>query len=249
MSNNNNNVFNENNRSKSHRYKNSLPVSNNKLSSNYDLFLTNKIQPRRQSIHPFQNFRNFNSFVDTDKQIIENLSKAIAKKINVKKSPLQKQKEILNKLYKITPNFTKNYNKIKHKKKKLDLEEYQNRILTFFSQTNIEKDDFMNLKTNFENIKISNNSIQPLPKINIKTIYDHVKNKKEKNIKMISLKEYLKGDKDEDKDEYELELEKIKESKKYFKKVTNNYKNRNKSLDVLPQYLRDILTKQLKFHT
>ena len=106
----------------------------------------------------------------------------------------------------------------------------------------------MNLKTNFENIKISNNSIQPLPKINIKTIYDHVKNKKEKNIKMISLKEYLKGDKDEDKDEYELELDKIKESKKYFKKVNNNYKNRNKSLDVLPQYLKDVLTKQLKFH-
>ena len=107
----------------------------------------------------------------------------------------------------------------------------------------------MNLKTNFENIKISNNSIQPLPKINIKTIYDHVKNKKEKNIKMISLKEYLKGDKDEDKDEYELELDKIKESKKYFKKANNNYKNRNKSLDVLPQYLKDVLTKQLKFHT
>ena len=247
----NNNVFNENNRrlSKSVKYKNSLPLSTDKLSANYDLFLTSKIQPRRQSIHPFKNFQNYNSFVDTDKLIIENLSKAIANKIKVKKSPLQKQKDILNKLYKITPTFTRNYNRIKCKKKKLDLDEYQNTILTFFTKTNIEKDDFMNLKYNFENIKVYNNSIQPLPKINIKTIYDHVKNKKEKNIKMISIRDYLKGDKDEDKDEYELELEKIKESKKYFKKVTNNYKNRNKSLDVLPQYLRDILTKQLKFHT
>ena len=246
----NNNVFSENKKNSfNRRVKNSLPLSETKLSANYDLFLTSKIQPRRQSIHPFQNFQAYNSFVDTDKKIIENLSKAITKKIKIKKSPLQKQKDTLNKLYNITPTFTRNYNKIKHRKKNLELDEYQNTILTFFTKTNIEKDRFMNLKQNFENIRNNNNSIHPLPKINFNNIYEHVRNKKEKNIKMVSLKEYLKGNKDEEKDEYELELEQIKQSKKYYKKINNNFKNRNKSLDVLPQYLRDILTKQLKFHT
>ena len=161
-------------------------------------------------------------------------------------SSKMKQRRILDKLYGVTPSYIEKYQNTQ-KQKQLDLDAYQNNLLNFFStETNIDKRDFMDLLQNFDEIKENSASVNPLPKINVDNIIDHVKNqKKGKNDKMLTLKEYLNKNKNRKKDEFEKEQELIEKSKK-FKVIPK--KKRNRNLDLLPPYLREVLNKQLKFH-
>ena len=221
------------------------------------VFLTAKKQKNQKSnnFHPYdKNVRNFKSITKEEEKNNEKIKKK--KELNLKKklfknlSNKQRERFILDKLYGLTPSFKEKYEKIK-KKKNLSLEQYQNHILTFFSNnTDINKMDFMDLKQNFEEIKENSDSICVLPPINVDNIIYHVKNsvKEKKSDKMMSIREYLnknEREKNRKKDDFEIEEEQIKQMKKY--KIIPK-KKRNKNLDVLPSHLRDLLQKQLKFN-
>ena len=221
------------------------------------VFLTAKKQKKQKSnnFHPYnKNIRNFKSITKEEEKNNEKIKKK--KELNLKKklfknlSNKQRERYILDKLYGLTPSFREKYENIK-KKKNLSLEQYQNHILSFFSNnTDINKMDFMDLKQNFEEIKENSDSICVLPPINVDNIIYHVKNsvKEKKSDKMMSIREYLnknEKEKNRKKDDFEIEEEQIKQMKKY--KIIPK-KKRNKNLDVLPSHLRDLLQKQLKFN-
>ena len=231
------NIPNNNNENTNHQRRASMEI---------EVFLTSKLNERRKSIHPFKNLITFNSHKQEDLNIQKQIMKSNQKRKEMKMSNKMKQRKILDKLYGVTPLYTHKYHKTQ-KQKNLDLESYQNNLLNFFStETNIDKRDFMDLLQNFDEIKENSASVNPLPKINVDNIIDHVKNqKKGKNDKMLTLKEYLNKNKNRKKDEFEKEQELIEKSKK-FKVIPK--KKRNRNLDLLPPYLREVLNKQLKFH-
>ena len=220
------------------------------------VFLTAKKKNQKSNnFHPYnKNVRNYKTITKAEENNNEKIKKK--KELRLKKKMFQnlsnKQRErfILDKLYGLTPSFKEKYEKIK-KKKNLSLEQYQNHILSFFSNnTDINKMEFMDLKQNFEEIKENNDSIYVLPPINVDNIIYHVKNsvKEKKSDKMMSIREYLnknEREKNRKKDDFEIEEEQIKQMKK-FKIIPK--KKRNKNLDVLPSHLRDLLQKQLKFN-
>ena len=222
-------------------------IHGRRASMDTNVFLTSKLASRRASIHPFQNFNNYNSHKEEDLKIQKELIKTNQKKKEMKMSSKMKQRRILDKLYGVTPSYIEKYQKTQ-KQKQLDLDAYQNNLLNFFSsETNIDKRDFMDLLQNFEEIKENSLSVSPLPRINVDTIIDHVKNqnRNEKSDKMLSLKEYLNKNKNRKKDDFEREQDEIARSKKY--KVIPK-KKRNRNLDLLPPHIREALNKQLKFH-
>ena len=146
----------------------------------------------------------------------------------------------------MTPTYIDKYNKVQHNKN-FSLEKYQDNLLSFVSQTNIDKRDFMDLKQSFDDIKENSLSIGPLPPVNFDYIYDHVKSqsKNEKSDKMLSLKEYLSKNDNRVKDDWEKEQDLIKKMQKV--KIVPK-KKRNRNLDLLPSHIRDALNNQLKFH-
>ena len=221
------------------------------------VFLTSRKKKNQKSnnFHPYdKNVRNYKFITKEEEKNNEKIKKKkelhLKKKLFKNLSNKQRERFILDKLYGLTPSFKEKYEKIK-KKKNLSLEQYQNHILSFFSNnTDINKMDFMDLKQNFEEIKENNDSICVLPPINVDNIIYHVKNtvKDKKSDKMMSIKEYLnknEREKNRKKDDFEIEEEQIKQMKKY--KIIPK-KKRNKNLDVLPSHLRDLLQKQLKFN-
>ena len=221
------------------------------------VFLTSrkKKNQKNNNFHPYdKNVRKYKFITKEEEKNNEKIKKKkelhLKKKLFKNLSNKQRERFILDKLYGLTPSFKEKYEKIK-KKKNLSLEQYQNHILSFFSNnTDINKMDFMDLKQNFEEIKENNDSICVLPPINVDNIIYHVKNtvKDKKSDKMMSIKEYLnknEKEKNRKKDDFEIEEEQIKQMKKY--KIIPK-KKRNKNLDVLPSHLRDLLQKQLKFN-
>ena len=241
-----NEIKEQSNLNPSQKLSNNISVHSRRASMEPDAFLTSKLYAPRKSIHPFLNFNGLNFHKEEDLNLQKQLQKSNEKKKEMKMSNKMKQRRILDKLYGVTPSYIEKYQNTQ-KQKQLDLDAYQNNLLNFFStETNIDKRDFMDLLQNFDEIKENSASVNPLPKINVDNIIDNVKNqKKGKNDKMLTLKEYLNKNKNRKKDEFEKEQELIEKSKK-FKVIPK--KKRNRNLDLLPPYLREVLNKQLKFH-
>ena len=168
---------------------------------------------------------------------------------NNSKSPQYKQKKILNKLYGITPEYSKAYESAK-KKKYLPLISYQNNILNAYTLKNVDRECFINVSSKLKQIKESAEMVKPLPKVNFKIIYEHSKNemksyaelKKEKKAKKErkSLRQMLSQPKE--KDAFEIEMENLSKNRRSYTKVTSI----NKSLFELPQPVVDILVQKLK---
>jgi hypothetical protein len=245
---------NHTNRNTSRNFNESLSHESDSLDK---VFLTSRKKKNQKSnnFHPYdKNVRKYKLITKEEEKNNEKIKKKkelhLKKKLFKNLSNKQRERFILDKLYGLTPSFKEKYEKIK-KKKNLSLEQYQNHILSFFSNnTDINKMDFMDLKQNFEEIKENNDSICVLPPINVDNIIYHVKNsvKEKKSDKMMSIREYLnknEREKNRKKDDFEIEEEQIKQMKKY--KIIPK-KKRNKNLDVLPSHLRDLLQKQLKFN-
>ena len=114
------------------------------------------------------------------------------------------QRNILNKLYGITSEYIKKINKAKNKKY-LPLKKYQSNILNAYSfnEKNSEQ-SIRDLSNKFDLIREDSESIVPFPKINIKNIFNHIKNREKKG-KILSVKSYIEKVDDEPKDEYEKE--------------------------------------------
>ena len=217
-----------------------------KVSMETKVFLTSKLIVPRQSIHQYKNLNDYNSHLEEDLNLQIQIKNQFQKKKDKKLSNKLRQRKILDKLYGMTPTYIDKYNQVQQNKN-FSLEQYQDNLLSFFSQTNIDKRDFMDLKQSFDDIKENSLSIGPLPPVNFDYIYDHVKSqsKNEKSDKMLSLKEYLSKNDNRVKDDWEKEQELIKKMQKI--KIVPK-KKRNRNLDLLPAHIREALNKQLKFH-
>ena len=123
----------------------------------------------------------------------------------------KRKRKILDKLYGITPELK---NKLDYAKsnKKLNLETYQENILYSLDDEFIDRSDIMDLMQSFEELKIKNSSVKPLPKINLDIIYNHVYNKSKK-IKSMNIKDYLNNN--DSLDEFEKEEKLINNIKTY----------------------------------
>ena len=212
-----NEIKEQSNLNPSQKLSNNISVHSRRASMEPDAFLTSKLYAPRKSIHPFLNFNGLNFHKEEDLNLQKQLQKSNEKKKEMKMSNKMKQRRILDKLYGVTPSYIEKYQKTQ-KQKQLDLDAYQNNLLNFFSsETNIDKRDFMDLLQNFEEIKENSLSVSPLPRINVDTIIDHVKNqnRNEKSDKMLSLKEYLNKNKNRKKDEFEREQDEIARSKRH----------------------------------
>ena len=113
------------------------------------------------------------------------------------------QRNKLNKLYGITSEYI---NKIKNAKSKkyLSLKKYQSNILDAYSFNEKNSDESIRDLSNKLNIlRRDIESVVPFPKINLKIIFNHIKNKGRKK-KIFSVKSYINNIA-EPKDEYEKE--------------------------------------------
>ena len=224
----------------------SKPKPQQKVSMETKVFLTSKLIVPRQSIHQYKNLNDYNSHLEEDLNLQIQIKNQFQKKKDKKLSNKLRQRKILDKLYGMTPTYIDKYNQVQQNKN-FSLEQYQDNLLSFFSQTNIDKRDFMDLKQSFDDIKENSLSIGPLPPVNFDYIYDHVKSqsKNEKSDKMLSLKEYLSKNDNRVLDDWEKEQDLIKKMQKV--KIVPK-KKRNRNLDLLPSHIRDALNNQLKFH-
>ena len=224
----------------------SKPKPQQKVSMETKVFLTSKLIVPRQSIHQYKNLNDYNSHLEEDLNLQIQIKNQFQKKKDKKLSNKLRQRKILDKLYGMTPKYIDKYNKVQHDKN-FSLEQYQDNLLSFFSQTNIDKRDFMDLKQSLDDIKENSISVGPLPPVNFDYIYEHVKtqDKNEKSDKMLSLKEYLSKNDNRVLDDWEKEQDLIKKMQKI--KIIPK-KKRNRNLDLLPAHIREALNKQLKFH-
>ena len=137
------------------------------------------------------------------------------------------ERDRLNKLYGITSEYINKVEEAKNKKY-LSLKNYQSNILDAYSfnEKNSEQ-SIRDLSNKFNDLREDIESIIPFPKINLKTMFNHIKNQEKKN-KILSVKSYI-NKVNEPKDDYEREEELIKSlrlksknfSKLKFKSVSN----------------------------
>lgn len=195
-----------------------------------------------KKISHFGEILNFNVFNEKDteiKYLIDKFNAQVAKK---KINKMQRRKNILNKLYGITPEYNNNIKKAKSQKY-LPLEEYQDNILTAFNSNGVHSfESLSSLYQKFRNIKTDIESVTPFPKINIKNIINHFKNGiKRKNDKMMRLKEFLSMSK-EPKDEFEKDEQKII-SLKLKKNINHISRIQHDNLFILPAHIRKLFIK------
>lgn len=182
----------------------------------------------------------YNVFNNEDNQIKGLMNKFYVKSIK-QKPPLERRKIAMNKLYDITPELTERVNQAKHKKF-LSLENYQSNILNAFNtRESISRGKLFDLVQDFNDLRTEAESIKPLPKINVDIIEEHVRNKQKYNnsLKKMSVKDFI-AKKSEPIDEYEKE-ERLINSIKNFKLIPK--KKRNKNLDNMPVYIRELFAK------
>ena len=190
----------------------------------------------------FGEFLNYNVFNEKDieiKELINNFNKQIYKK---KINKIQRRKNILNKLYGITPEYN-NIIKTAKSQKNLSLEEYQDKILLALNSNRIySSENLSELYQKFKKIKTDIETVTPYPKINIRNIINHFKNRiKINNDKQMRLKDFLKKSK-EPQDEFERDEQKIISLK--LKKNNNQFSRiQHNNLYMLPVHIRKLFIK------
>ena len=101
-----------------------------------------------------------------------------------------KQRNKLNKIYGITSAYINKLNAAK-RKKYLTLKDYQSNILKAYSFNEKNSDKSINqLSKRLDELRKDMESVSPFPKINIKKIINHIKNKPKKK-KIVSVKSYI----------------------------------------------------------
>ena len=189
--------------------------------------------------------QDYNVFNNEDEQIRELMNNFRQELKEKRISKIIKRKNALNKLYNITPEYISKMEKAR-KFKGLNLDEYQKKILSSVPYNCIGKNEILDLVETFKTLKYECDSVKPFPAINIKIIKEHIlkKNKTEKSVREMRLRDYLKENR-EPKDEFEKEQKIIKEMKCF--KVQPKLR-RNKIYDILPNHIREALSKNLKLH-
>ena len=178
---------------KIHLNKNKIKKSNEKKTRNKNKEKS-KSKDKNRSKSKGKEFQfNVDSYISKfDEEYIQG---AIEKKI--------KQRNKLDKIYGITSDYINQINSAK-KKKYLTLKDYQSNILNAYSFNEKNSDKSITLLSKkFDELREETESIVPFPKINIKNIINHIKNKR-KTDKIFSVKSYINKI-NEPKDEYEKE--------------------------------------------
>ena len=201
---------------------------------NGNFFLTEegKINLNKEKIKiPKNNKKRNNDKKYEDKKFQLNLDSLMAKfdaeYIIAALNKRNNERDRLNKLYGITSEYINKVEEAKNKKY-LSLKNYQSNILDAYSfnEKNSEQ-SIRELSNKFNDLRQDIESIIPFPKINLKTMFNHIKNQEKKN-KILSVKSYI-NKVNEPKDDYEREEELIKSlrlksknfSKLKFKSVSN----------------------------
>ena len=180
----------------------------------------------------------YNVFSNED-HLIKNLLNQFKEKNEKDKIPkIIRKKMAFNRLYNITEGSSEKLKDVKKSKKKYSLEEYQENILKSVDANSVDQGEIMKLIQSFNDIKIESNNVKALPPINIDIIKDHVYKKKPIKLRKKNLRDIMK--RQEPLDEFEKEERLIKNLRSY-KSVPK--RRRNKNLDILPQYIRDIFAK------
>ena len=214
-------------------------LSSNKK-QNYYYYNNKKLLKKK---HKHHHHRHYNlQEIPLEKQL-ENFEKRVMKTTSdIILNPKLKNEYILNGVYGTSEKYRKTVEKIKTKKF-LSLDTYQDKLLKVYAKTATDNENYNNLAYNLNEIKNMNNSVKPLPIINIGKIKKHFTGRNEKNDKLMTLKEFLlKSTKP--KDGYEEEELLIKKMMS-FKSCRS--KKRNKIYDTFPVYLKDLFEKKSKF--
>ena len=180
----------------------------------------------------------YNVFSNED-HLIKGLLNQFKEKNEKDKIPkIIRKKMAFNRLYNITEGSSEKLKDVKKSKKKYSLEEYQENILKSVDANSVDQGEIMKLIQSFNDIKIESNNVKALPPINIDIIKEHVYKKKPVKPRKKNLRDIMK--RQEPLDEFEKEERLIKNLRSY-KSVPK--RRRNKNLDILPQYIRDIFAK------
>ena len=180
----------------------------------------------------------YNVFSNED-HLIKGLLNQFKEKNEKDKIPkIIRKKMAFNRLYNITEGSSEKLKDVKKSKKKYSLEEYQENILKSVDANSVDQGEIMKLIQSFNDIKIESNNVKALPPINIDIIKEHVYKKKPVKPRKKNLRDIMK--RKEPLDEFEKEERLIKNLRSY-KSVPK--RRRNKNLDILPQYIRDIFAK------
>ena len=201
-------------------------------------------------------FKNYKKNINKDKDKYnvfsheDNLVKDLMVKFreNNQKNAIPKIKRkymAFNRLYDIENHSAEKLTYLKKCKQKYSLEKYQKKILKAISPNSIENDEILNLIQCFNELKTEVNSVTALPPINVNAIRKHVINSNKKGKKKKNIKEIMSNNV-EPLDEFEKEEKLIRKIKSYHR--AHPKINKNKNLDMLPEYVRDIFTKKLNYH-
>ena len=214
--------------------------SQKRRKQNKFLYSNNILQTEVEKVDP-EEIRTFNVFSSEDKEIKDLMLQLEKNNKNKLLPKLTRKRRILNKLYGLTPTIKTKLTNARHHKN-LSLDTYQENILYSIDDDFIEQSNVMDLMQSFDELKLQSDSVKPLPPINVDIIYEHVLNKPQ-NIKPknFNLKDYLNNVCDEPMDDFEKEQKLINNIKNYnfFPK-----KKRNKNLEKMPLFIREVFAKQ-----
>ncbi len=187
----------------------------------------------------------YNVFHNED-NIVKELMTKFENKTNKDKIPkLVRKRMAFNRLYDITKESKEKIINLKKSKKNFSLEKYQENILKALDKNAIERDEILNLMQSFNQLKTESNDVMALPPINVDAIRYHVINDQKKVDRKKNMKEIMNKN-TEPLDEFEKE-EKMLRNFKVYHKPQSKFK-RNKNLDMLPDYVKEIFTKKLNYH-
>ncbi len=187
----------------------------------------------------------FNVFSTEDTIVKELMVKFKTNNEKSKIPKIKRKKMAFNRLYDITKESKEKIINLKKSKKNFSLEKYQENILKALDKNAIERDEILNLMQSFNQLKTESNDVMALPPINVDAIRYHVINDQKKVDRKKNMKEIMNKN-TEPLDEFEKE-EKMLRNFKVYHKPQSKFK-RNKNLDMLPDYVKEIFTKKLNYH-
>lgn len=157
---------------------------------------------------------------------------------------IKRRRMAFNRLYDLTNESKEKIINAKKTKYFCPLGEYQEKLIKAIDPNAIENKEILDLIKTFKDLKTESNEVKLLPRINVNVIRDHVINNKNLEIRKKSHKEIINSSK-QPLDEFEKE-EKIFKSSKSYKSQPRIRKNKN--LEPLPDYIKEIFTKKLNYY-